>query len=1134
LFYLLKQITLQRKVVLLMRIHCHPFFQDFLGTLRCNTNQQGEPSMPETPEATNPPSPQEVLAGIQSDLRGEAAQTRLDAIQTLAGQKFSSPAILRTLEELALKDRSKAVREAARQTLASPAHRYVQSRLTRLNRKERRAILAEIADWEEQGMIETDQASLMRQRYDFDLTPDQAIQIAPPLPPLPEPAPVKPESSPPQPSTPRPGLAQTLLSETSIKIALYLGAFFVIAAAAILAAVLEAARLPILLAATALFAGGAVLTRGRLPQPSFALFIVFSFLLPTDANVLADVLDLSSRANAGYWFIALALMALLWSFGAWFYSSRLFSLAAFISLVVSLIRLGELFEAELEIHLILLSLSALLGLGGAYLLKRWQSARFSLPLFILVQIFQLGLVAFALVVIAVRLEDFPSGWNFFSTSFWLLTMLFYVCSDLVFPLAIFPWLSMAALYPLPINFMLNFSTEPLQIASAAWIWGLLLASASELFRRLSVDIIQRYAFPALTVSLISILTAVLTGYIEEMTYGFVFMLASAVLYALLHISKPRSYLWATALLLGLGAYFSFFSLPFMEHIYVFIGYQVLGASLLLLVPDLFLPPDFSHGESWRWPLRILGALLAFINFATVLPLATQDTGHAAIAYGFYAIFFAAYALRYNRAWLGFLATASAALAMTFAFQHFELDLWLPVLTALAGIYYLTGLVVGRNEGKTTWSNMLRYSGLGLASLVSIWALFTLERGGGWYVLVTALLFALEMFAHKAGLAEAGLQFFFAAGVFLILWEANLARGYQVLGIALALLGTDLALAHFYAGKRPLAWFSRGFGALVVLLNTFDVLFGNPGSQVAATCFFIYMLFFLVQALLYRQPLLGYSFSLFSVLTVIFTLQAFNQPRWMHPVTLLAVIYYAAGFFLRKTRPEAVGSNAEDAAASSNMFTWPFILWTSGLGAGLLATIVSPMQGGLSAAIPAAVTATMVAIEAFERRNVWLGFPANALYLMSYFILLLELNVDEPQFFSIATAALGMLMHYLLTRAGSRTGAFITGMVSQLVLLSTTYIQFLSSERMVFFFAIFFQGLAVLGYGIIIRSRSLVITPLAFLVLSVLTVAYGLLQGILTVVLIGCTGMLLLMLGILAVLMRDRFKQLGERFSDWGA
>ena len=48
---------------------------------------------------------------------------------------------------------------------------------------------------------------------------------------------------------------QTLLSEASIKVYLYLGAFFVIASALILAAIVEAARLPILVVATLAFGG---------------------------------------------------------------------------------------------------------------------------------------------------------------------------------------------------------------------------------------------------------------------------------------------------------------------------------------------------------------------------------------------------------------------------------------------------------------------------------------------------------------------------------------------------------------------------------------------------------------------------------------------------------------------------------------------------------------------------------------------------------------------------------------------------------------------------------------------------------------------------------------------------------------
>lgn len=1098
--------------------------------------------MSETPEETNPPTPEKILAGIHAALNSEKVQFRLDAIQNLSEQKFSSPAILRILEELALNDKSRAVREAARQALDSPTHRYIQSHTARLNRKERKAILDEIDSWEKQGIVRADQAHIIRQRYDFDLKPSMLQSVTPAPATRSEsfdqtqgrPAAVLEANAQPQTATPRPDLAQTLLSETSIKIALYLGAFFVIAAAAILAAVLEAARLPILLAATALFAGGAVITRARLPQPSFALFIVFSFLLPTDANVLADVFNLSDKANAGYWFGVMAVMALIWSFGTWFYASRLFSLAAFIALSISVARLGELFEAEPEAYLILLCFVALLGLGGAYLLNRWQSARFSLPLFILAQTSQIGLVTFALVAIAMRLEDLPNTWLLLSTSFWLLTMIFYVLSNLIFPFALFPWLSAAALYPLPLNFMLTFDAGALPVGIATWLWGFFIAGTSELFHRLQSEKIRRYGLPALAVSLFVTLTAVLIGYVEDIVYGFAFILASAILYALLHILKPRAYIWTIALLLGLGAYFSFFALPFMESIDMYVGYQLLGASLFMLMPDLFLASDLFANKTWRWPLRIIGALFAFLNLALVLPLSMDSYGQAALAFSLYTVFFVLYALKFGKAWLGYIATFSLALAVTFVLQHFELDAWLISLTTLAALYYLIGFLLRRNENQQTWSDMLRYSGLGLTSFVSIWAIIVLKESSGWYALITALLFGIEMFSRRAGLAEAGLQLFFAGGIFMLLEEAGIERSYQWLGIALTLLGTDLVLARTYTDKRLIVWFSRGFGALVAFVNTLDILFNVSGSWVSTVCFAMYMLFFLAQTLLYRQPALGYGCSLFSLLTVTSTLQALDQTKWALPVTLLAGIYYAAGYVSRKRMPANATVSKESVHPITNTFTWPFVLWTSGLGMGLLTTMVAPMQGGLSAAIPAAVTAMMVTVEAFERRNVWLGFPANALYLMAYFILLIELNVNQPQYFSVATAVLGMLMHYLLTRTGSRTGAFITGMVSQLVLLSTTYIQFLSTARIVFFFAIFFQALAVLGYGIVIRSRSLVITPLVFLVLSVLTVLYGLLQGILTVILIGCTGIILLMLGILAVIMRDRLKQIGERFSDWGA
>jgi uncharacterized membrane protein (UPF0136 family) len=200
--------------------------------------------------------------------------------------------------------------------------------------------------------------------------------------------------------------------------------------------------------------------------------------------------------------------------------------------------------------------------------------------------------------------------------------------------------------------------------------------------------------------------------------------------------------------------------------------------------------------------------------------------------------------------------------------------------------------------------------------------------------------------------------------------------------------------------------------------------------------------------------------------------------------------------------------------------------------GIIVSIAAPIIGGIDAALPVAFAATLWAVEAFARKNVWLGFPANGLYLLAYFIILGELKVDQPQFYSMGAALLGMLQHYFLTRAESKTGAFLMGMVSQLTLLGTTYIQMANTEQLIYFVVLFLQSLVVLVYGLVIRSRSLTFTPIALVVLGVITVLYTALKGLNTVVLIGCTGIILLTLGILAVVMREKITKMSEKLSDW--
>jgi len=1060
-------------------------------------------------------TPEQILKRIQGSLESKDAKERLSAIQELREQKFSSPAILHTLEALAIKDKSKAVREAARQTLDSPAHRYIQSRATQLKRKDRQTILNEIEQWETQGLIQEDTAEVIRQRYDFDFKPSPSTsRLETPVQTKEQPA-----SDKETPPAPRPSLTQTLLSEISIKIALYLGAFFVIASAAILAAAIEAARIPILLLATIVFAGGAVITRKRLPQPSFALFVVFSFLLPTDANVLADVLKLTGNTNSIYWFFIMGSMALIWGFGTWFYASRLFSLASFIALLISAVRLSEVFGNNNELPLLFLSLVHFFGLAGVYLLQRWKDAKFSLPLFLLTQLGQLALFGFALFVIANRGDTSP--WFLATTLFWLLSSVFYILSNLVYPLILFPWSSVAALMPVAVTFMLTFDNmDAFGFAIALFAWGTFHVTASEGTKLFKSEKLQKYHYPLLAFSLLQFLGGIIAGFIENNTWGFIMLTGMAFVYAALQLLQSRWYIWTISLLAGVAAYFTVYALPFMEEVDIFFGYQVLIPSLLLLIPDLLLTPDWNAQKAWRWPLRGIGGFLGFTNVLLLLAIGQDNEIDTAICFGVYAIFFTIFSIRYNRPWIGYIATASLPLSIVYLLQGLEQPDWLLPVFAPATLFFFVGYLLSRNEKLTGWGRMLRFSGLGITGLLSLFAFGVQEPAGGWYALATGLLFGVEMLSSKISWMEAGLQVFAAIGIFMISDEFNIDLLYQLLAVSLTLLILDAYLAKAFSEKRPLRWGSRGLGLLFVVLTTVGAATTSMSERtIAIVCFAIFMLFFLAYALLYKQALIGYGFTLYATLTIVYTLRPIDGFTWLLPVVGLGLIFYGTGFFLRKRNPEN---------------QWAFVLWTSGLGIGVLTSILAPVKGSLDAAIAPAIAAMMVTVEAFDHRNVWLGFPANALYLMAYFILLLELNVDEPQFFSIATAALGLLMHYLLTRTGSRTGAFITGMVSQLVLLGTTYIQFVSTEKLAFFAVLFFQALIVLLYGIIIRSRSLVITPIIIVVIAVMTVLFGLLQGIGTIIMIGCTGIILLMLGILAVIMRERIKELGDRFSDWKA
>jgi hypothetical protein len=93
---------------------------------------------------------------------------------------------------------------------------------------------------------------------------------------------------------------------------------------------------------------------------------------------------------------------------------------------------------------------------------------------------------------------------------------------------------------------------------------------------------------------------------------------------------------------------------------------------------------------------------------------------------------------------------------------------------------------------------------------------------------------------------------------------------------------------------------------------------------------------------------------------------------------------------------------------------------------------------------------------------------------------------------------------------------------------------LNKNELNYFFLLFVQSLVILVYGIVIRSRSLTLFPIGFAALGVITVVYSALKDVGTIFVIGCTGVILLTLGVVAVLLRERIAKLGEQLSNWKA
>jgi hypothetical protein len=978
-----------------------------------------------------------------------------------------------------------------------------------LSQSIRRAIVQEIETWHREGKITESLAESLRSNYDYDFRPIEPVDAAP--------APESVQPPPASPPEPRLTLAQTLLSESSIRIALYLGAFLVISAALILAALVVGLRLPILLTVTVLFAAGAISLKRRMPDPSFVLYLVFSALLLVTGGVLADLLNLTGQTATQYWLALLLGMALLWAFSTRLYTSRFFSLTALLALDTALVMAGRLVSMPpLIFFMFLLTISSLIGLGGAFLLKRSQGKHMGLPVFILVQVQQALILMIIFELLGNDVVTAAHEGGLIAAATWLLTSVFVVLCNIYSPNVLYPWIAIGALMPVAWLAIVRPDSGLNVSALTLNIWGAVFAIAGSIFGR-AREWLQSYTLPTSAAAIPLLLFGAAIGLADHYALGFGLFLGSAILLSASHVLHNRWWMWATALGSGLVAYFTLFEFPFAKPVASHTSSQLAGATLLLLLPEVLLPSG-KLLRAWSRPLRgwsiITGSFALLSGILIYLFGSGNEPIVAVFTLGILGIFYLAFAILTHRPRGGELFAIHITVAVVFGIDHYGIDAWLPLLAALSVLFCGCGLLL-RRKNQPSWSLVSRRSGLVLAGMLATVAFAYPGHDRSIYVFVLGSLFLVETFQTER--IETIPPIIYSLAFCMALSDGKIEPvAYYSTGIALLFLGLDLLYTRMSNRTdsarltRLLGGFSAGLTVMLVLFVEFEPA---VGILVCASL----GAFFVLQAQVYRQPRLGYSATLFFSLAILFADLNFIADRWLWSMILTALVYFGLSILMERLARSGWGS----------------VLRESGLALASLTALSAPFErSGLIASLPVAIAATLWAVEAFRRKNVWLGFPANGLYLMSYFMILATLRVEQAQFYSIGVAVLGILMHYILVRSGSRTGAFVAGMFSQLTLIGTSYIQFVGTEDIWYFVIMFLQSLVVLIYGVVVRSRSLVITPIALVIIGVVTVIFSTLRGISTVILIGCTGIGLILLGITALSMRERITELREQLKDW--
>lgn len=785
---------------------------------------------------------------------------------------------------------------------------------------EREIIIREIKRWQEEGLLPPEICQRLLDSYiETQAVPLEGIKAQTPAEPEPEPAPPARRGS----------FSQALLSETAVNTALYLGGFFILVAAFIIAALVASARLPILAAATLIFLSGSLFTLRRLPQVSLVLFLIGSVLIPIDAQVISGMLDLSLRAGYLFWALVSFLAAFVWSGGYLLFRSWIFSSLAFLGAAAAVFLAGAWFDLDGQWTALLLSLVMLAALSLAVRPGSRYGKSLMLPLLILSQVGESWIILWLLFQVLIERIQ-PAFW-LAAAAIWLLAALYYTLSDWLvrrrYAFSPFPFAAASCLAAAPLFFFWAFSPTSGQSAWLAFILGLLFSLAAEGFWRWPQRAWKVYSLAGYLTGALLFAGAVIPQIIlEDFISSEIFLVSITIFYLALHQRQKRWWLWAPGLLAASLAYFNLFlSGPFSEA-------------------------SVSPGYVFLWPTLFFFALTLLIYKGVLIP--GQEPAHAPSG---------------------------------------REVLWIPPLA----------------------------------------------------------------FAILCGLTDLGL-----------------------------------------------------------LLNSLDQAWTAP-------VFLIYAVFFAACSIFISQPLIAALATASLALALVSRLLFAKVDNLLTPILFLAVIYYLAGLGL---------------AYWHRARRWGEVVLWSGLILGALAACLAPFNTEPFTILGAALIALFFAVEGRRRRSVWYGLPACFVFYLAYLTALRQLDVSQPQYYSIAAAVLGVVMHNLFLRSKNKTAAFFAGIIAILILLSTTFAQMVQSEELRYFLLLFVESLLLLGYGLAQRSRSFFFLPIIYLVLATIVVMTTVLSGVPTALIIGCTGLFLLGLGILALVMRERLvkvsERVGERFNIW--